>query len=226
MGPWRNHPLWISHVDVFIFVEPLASHSGLSRMYPSLRVPTFCLLLSSVLVLTGTVVGCTSSRSASHTDVQADEAWTPEQVKARIRAAAAEWSGTPHEWGGSSLDGVDCSGLVQSVYKSQFNVSVPRTTEDQATTGQTVSRSTLQPGDLVFFRITKTSKNRHVGIYISENEFLHASSSSGVRVSSLDTSYWTDRWWKARRVLNTDHRASSTSSDTLAGSSGQTNVGW
>lgn len=192
----------------------------------SLRAPVSLLLFSSVLLLAGTVGGCTGSHSASRTNVQTDETWTPEQVKAHLRSAAAEWSGTPHEWGGSSLDGVDCSGLVQSVYDSQFRVSVPRTTEEQAMTGQTVSRSTLQPGDLVFFRLAKTSKNRHVGIYISEKEFLHASSSSGVRVSSLDTSYWTERWWQARRVLTTDHRASSTSSDTSAAPAGQTNVGW
>lgn len=193
-------------------------------MTVSPRVPTSVVLL--LLLLAGTVVGCTGAQSATSTNVRTDKTWSPENIEARLHSAAAEWAGTPHEWGGSSFDGVDCSGLVRSVYESKFQASVPRSTEEQATTGQTVSRSTLQPGDLVFFRIDASSKNRHVGIYISGQKFLHASSSEGVRVSSLDTSYWTNRWWQARRILNTDHRTSSPPSDTTSVPSGHTNVGW
>jgi hypothetical protein len=65
--------------------------------------------------------------------------------------------------------------------------------------GTEVRRSQLQPGDLVFFRPSR--KDRHVGVYLSNGEFVHASASSGVTVSSLDDRYWKRTWWQARRVL-------------------------
>lgn len=195
-------------------------------MHCILQVPNSSPLLPIVLLCAGMLAGCVGSQSTTRTTVQTNKTWSPEDVESRLESAASEWAGTPHKWGGSSSAGVDCSGLVQSVYDTQFQVSVPRTTEQQARTGRAVSRSTLQPGDLVFFRIASTAKKRHVGIYISNDEFLHASSSEGVTISSLDQSYWSDRWWQARRVLHASHRASSASVDSTNGESRSANVGW
>jgi cell wall-associated NlpC family hydrolase len=88
---------------------------------------------------------------------------------------------------------------VQSVYATEFDMSLPRTTEAQVRVGREVSRSALQPGDLVFFR--PGWKDRHVGLYLSDGLFLHASSSSGVATSDLTRPYWRKRWWQARRVI-------------------------
>lgn len=148
---------------------------------------------------TSTTSSFPSSSSPSRSSATASETWTPSDAAAQIRAAADNWEGTPHDLGGTSHRGVDCSGLVQSVYTERFDISVPRTTDQQVTTGRSVQRSALQPGDLVFFR--PGWKKRHVGIYLSDGDFLHASSSQGVALSSLDNSYWTDHWWQARRLL-------------------------
>jgi cell wall-associated NlpC family hydrolase len=84
------------------------------------------------------------------------------------------------------------------LYENLFDIHLPRTTEGQVHAGVGLDKQDLQPGDLVFFRPSKT---RHVGIYLSGGEFAHASSSEGVMVSRLDESYWQETYWTARRVL-------------------------
>ena len=170
------------------------------------------------------LVGCSSSRPPAAVEGETSQEWTPETAENRLRSAAEDWDGTPHEWGGSSANGVDCSGLVQSVFAEEFQLSVPRTTEQQARVGRTVSRSALQPGDLVFFR--PAEKKRHVGIYLSNGDFLHASSSDGVRVSPLDRSYWTDHWWQARRVLRFSESDAQSAPDPPPKTPAAAKVGW
>ena len=103
-------------------------------------------------------------------------------------------------WGGTSPSGFDCSGLVQYVFK-QHCILLNRTTKTQFQQGTFVSKAALQPGDLVFFQNTYTTGISHVGIYIGNNEFIHASSSKGVTISSLSNSYWASHYYGARRVL-------------------------
>ncbi|MFB6247862.1 MAG: C40 family peptidase [Salinibacter sp.] len=146
------------------------------------------------------LAGCASSAETSSRSVSStDRAWTSAEAESRLRGAAKRWDGTPHQLGGTSRRGVDCSGLVQSVFANEFRVQVPRTTEQQVRAGRSVPRARLRPGDLVFFR--PGWKKRHVGIYLSDGQFLHASASSGVTVSSLRRDYWTEHWWQARRLL-------------------------
>lgn len=163
--------------------------------------------------------GCGTSRAPSNTSSTAAPQ-AAEDVKKSLRSAAADWRGVPHKWGGASKQGVDCSGLVQSVYRSAFRLSLPRTTEEQVDAGHRIQRSSLQPGDLVFFRHGR--KKYHVGIYVADGNFLHASSSEGVTVSPLDRTYWTDRWWQARRVLPTQASNQGASARSSAGSG----IGW
>lgn len=187
-----------------------------SRFFFSARAAACALLLSLL------VVGCGSSRAPSGEPVP-DTTRAATDVEAQLRSAAEKWRGVSHERGGSTRHGVDCSGLVQSVYQAHFGHSLPRTTDKQVQTGRKVQRSALRPGDLVFFRHAR--KKYHVGIYLSGGEFLHASSSEGVTVSPLDRPYWTERWWQARRLLSvsTDSsRAPSRSPPTKASSK----VGW
>ena len=115
-----------------------------------------------------------------------------------LRTEVETWRGTPHQWGGTDRGGADCSGFVMTLYRDLFDADVPRTTIQQAKAGAGVRRSALQPGDLVFFRPTR--KTRHVGVYLGEGEFAHASSSVGVTVSRLEQPYWRRIYWRARRL--------------------------
>ena len=116
-----------------------------------------------------------------------------------LRAEVETWRGTPHQWGGTDRSGADCSGFVMTLYRDLFGADVPRTTIQQAKAGSGVRRQALKPGDLIFFRPTR--KTRHVGVYLGEGEFAHASSSLGVTVSRLDQPYWRRIYWRARRLL-------------------------
>jgi len=177
-----------------------------------------------VFLLAGLLLtGCASSRSPSSASSSTASVQSAEAVETQLRTAAADWQHVPHEWGGTSRQGVDCSGLVQSVYASKFRLTLPRTTEEQVDAGRRVRRSSLKPGDLVFFRHKR--KKYHVGIYVADGEFLHASSSEGVTVSPLDRSYWNDRWWQARRILSVAADSSRGSSSPARQPSAE-KVGW
>ena len=119
------------------------------------------------------------------------------------------WQGTPHQWGGTSRSGIDCSALVQAIYSDAFEISLPRTTRDQSRIGKRVPRSKLKVGDLIFYKIN--SRTRHVGIYMGNDSFVHSSKSEGVAISPLDTPYWARRYWMARRILPVDETGLSNS---------------
>jgi cell wall-associated NlpC family hydrolase len=112
---------------------------------------------------------------------------------------AEEFLGTPYRSGGTSTNGVDCSGLTYAVYK-EVGVKLPRSSDDQARVGEPVSRDELAPGDLVFFG--SGSNVSHVGIYTGGGEFIHASTSArSVRFDRLDAKYFDQRFVTARRVM-------------------------
>lgn len=110
-----------------------------------------------------------------------------------------EWRGAPYRLGGSSRSGIDCSAYMQRLFSDQFAVRLPRTTLEQMRMGETVSRNTLEAGDLLFFQ--PSSKGRHVGVYLSEGFFVHAGTSTGVTISDLNNNYWRSSYVTAKRVL-------------------------
>jgi len=110
------------------------------------------------------------------------------------------WKGVPYKYGGLSKRGIDCSGFVQETFRTKFQVKLPRNTYRQSRTGEPVLRNELKAGDLVFFRLGYNL--RHVGIYLENDRFAHASTSKGVTLSNLNNSYWSRRYWKARRILS------------------------
>lgn len=121
-------------------------------------------------------------------------------VRQQVIATSKQYIGVPYVWGGSSPSGFDCSGLVQYAF-NRHGITLPRTTKQQWTVGTEISKSALQPGDLVFFANTYTSGISHVGIYVGDNQFIHASSSKGVIISSLSNSYWASHYYGARQIL-------------------------
>lgn len=116
-----------------------------------------------------------------------------------IIATAKKYIGSPYLWGGITPAGFDCSGYMQYVFKIH-GISLPRTSVQQSNFGTAVSKKNLKPGDLVFFN-TSGKGVSHVGMYIGNNQFIHSSSSKGVTISSLSSSYWSARYLSARRVL-------------------------
>ncbi|MCK4494045.1 MAG: C40 family peptidase [Methylococcales bacterium] len=117
---------------------------------------------------------------------------------ALLEAYLKKWRSVKYRFGGSSRRGIDCSAFVQQAFKKQFNFRLPRNTHGQVKRGKTIPKSKLKTGDLVFF---KTSRRvRHVGIYLKDNKFIHASSSKGVTQSSLKNVYWAKKYWKAKRL--------------------------
>lgn len=115
-----------------------------------------------------------------------------------LRTDAPNWLGIPYRWGGTTRRGIDCSAFVQQFVRQNLGVELPRTTASQQYEGVPIDQDELRAGDLVFFRRRGV---RHVGVYLSEGDFIHASSSRGVTVSSLSSDYWTRYYWMSRRIL-------------------------
>lgn len=116
-----------------------------------------------------------------------------------IISAAKPWLGTPYKYGGTDMDGVDCSGFVQQIYLQVFDIKLPRTTEEMFAEGSIVREGWLTCSDLVFFKNIRGSGVDHVGIYIGNDRFIHASSSSGVVISDLTSEYYSEHFVSARR---------------------------
>lgn len=114
-----------------------------------------------------------------------------------------KWYDTPYKYGGTSTKGIDCSAFTQNVYKSACNVSLLRSAREQYTQGTVIEDvEDLEPGDLVFFNTRRRVRPGHVGIYIGDRLFAHASTKLGVTVSSLDENYYNSRYMGARRIFD------------------------
>lgn len=112
-----------------------------------------------------------------------------------------KWWGTRYCMGGTTDRCIDCSAFTQSMMQSVYNISLPRTARDQYDATQRISYTELKQGDLVFFHTTGRVVS-HVGLYLGNNKFVHASSSNGVTISDLTESYWSARYIGAGRVTN------------------------
>jgi len=112
-----------------------------------------------------------------------------------------EWKGVKYKYGGNSKSGIDCSAFIQKTFKDKLNIILPRTTTYQATYGKEIHMENLEMGDLIFFKTGYDS--RHVGIYLGEGKFMHASTKRGVTISRLDNPYYSSHFWKIQRVIQT-----------------------
>lgn len=118
----------------------------------------------------------------------------------RVLLDIVDLLGTPYRYGGTDRDGIDCSGFTSRVYRGASLPPLPRSTRDQFRQGRPVQRDSLQFGDLVFFDTTGESPS-HVGLFIEDDVFAHASVSFGVTLSSLKSTYYKQRYVGARRVV-------------------------
>jgi len=118
----------------------------------------------------------------------------------RLQQAARRWLHTPYRLGGSDSTGVDCSALVQHIYRDVYGLNLPRSTHGQRRLGFSVAFAYLRSGDLLFFRMRPSGPLDHVGVYLGQGRFVHASSSRGVVISSLNDPFYRRHFVTARRV--------------------------
>jgi probable lipoprotein NlpC len=160
-----------------------------------IRQTWMTVLLLGLLAL---LAGCQSP--ASREPAVHGRLGNPNEVRSALIEQYQEWQGVPYRLGGQSRRGVDCSGFVQLTFRERFGLELPRDTQQQAHIGAQVSTQGLQPGDLLFFNTGHWSK--HVGIFIRDGQFLHASTSKGVIISDLDSPYWRKNYWQSRRLTD------------------------
>lgn len=129
----------------------------------------------------------------------------PNLLAENLVETAKSYEGTRYKYGGTTKKGMDCSGLVTTVYNSE-NIKLPRTTGELASSGNWIDLKEVQKGDLLFFATRRNSRTvNHVGIVTDARvgyvEFIHASTSAGVIISSLTEKYWYFAFVQARRIL-------------------------
>ena len=121
----------------------------------------------------------------------------------KVVKKAMSYEGTPYKYGGTTSKGMDCSGLVYTSYQS-IGKTLPRVSRDMPTAGTPIKRNSLKKGDLVFFNSGGGKTINHVGIVVSVSgnnvQFIHTTTSKGVRIDPLNEGYWKDKYLKAVRV--------------------------
>ena len=146
-----------------------------------------------VLLLALSIVSCGSFRKGS-------------KIKPRdgVVYYAKGYLGTPYALGGNTKGGIDCSGLIYNAYRQQ-GVRIPRTVDALRKKGKRISVDRAKKGDLIFFRTSRTRRLTHSGIVVGTKrgipQFIHASSSRGVIISTLDNTYWKKAYAQTRRLL-------------------------
>jgi peptidoglycan endopeptidase LytE len=124
--------------------------------------------------------------------------WNNPEERSLLVRVVRTFLGVPYKLGGSTLKGIDCSAFVKKIYEI-FNIQLPRTTREQFSIGIKVQKNQLEEGDLVFFR--ERGNRAHVGIYVGDNQFVHASSySREVKIDLLDAPYYSQRFLRGVRV--------------------------
>lgn len=124
----------------------------------------------------------------------------PSTPKEKMLMEILKYINTPYQFGGNSKNGIDCSAFTQRIYNS-CSIKLLRSAREQYMQGiEITDRDNLKFGDLVFFDTRKTVKPGHVGIYLDDNLFVHASSKNGVIVTPLNSDYYSERFMGARRI--------------------------
>jgi lipoprotein Spr len=121
-------------------------------------------------------------------------------IREKMLMEIIKYLGTPYKYGGNTKSGIDCSAFTQVIYREVFNINLERSARLQYNQGEIISKDDeLKYGDLVFFNTRKRVKPGHVGIYIGDNLFAHASTKKGVTITALDYDYYARTFMGARR---------------------------
>ncbi|MFK5952333.1 MAG: NlpC/P60 family protein [Desulfobacterium sp.] len=155
----------------------------------------FLMLLVMCLGCSSGYAGSIPPLSHAKSIVRLDHA---DQTRQALMTQYKKWANTPYRSGGMSRKGIDCSGLVHMIFLQKFGIELPRTVARQAKVGKKINKKKLQPGNLVFFKTG--ARSRHVGIYVGNQKFLHASAKKGVIISTLKNPYWAPKIWKVIKV--------------------------
>jgi cell wall-associated NlpC family hydrolase len=198
----NSYKLFQRYLKIFPFNLPL----------PELKTESYELLLVrykytivkfSFLIVIFFSISCYSS-SRFKADNQTAKDKTDNNARylssnSNLDAFVADWLGTPYKYGGLSRNGVDCSGFAYLLMLHVYNKKIPRTSKNQYYKGRKINRARLMKGDLLFFRGTRGRGIDHVGIYLANDRFVHASSKEGVIISSLSEEYYEKRYVGACR---------------------------
>lgn len=175
------------------------------------HIATCIALLVATLLLTG----CHSKRAVQRTDnrhggvanTRLDNDWSRLDIElgkrdnAALYRCAKEWLGVPYKYGGQSKRGADCSGFVCQVFSKVYGVQLQRNSRKiYFFDCDEIQSSKLREADLVFFATGKSQQINHVGIYLKQNKFVHATSSRGVIVSDMSERYWSNALVACGRV--------------------------
>ncbi len=126
--------------------------------------------------------------------------------KERFLVELVKYLNAPYQYGGNSKDGIDCSAFTMQVYKKSFDIDLPRTAREQYKNDKVFEdKELLKFGDLIYFDTSKIYFPGHVGIYLENDLFAHASASNGVIISSLNNYYYSDKFVGANRVKAKKH---------------------
>ena len=112
------------------------------------------------------------------------------EVNVKLLTFILDWRGTPYSYGGNDKTGVDCSAFSQHLYESVFGMSIPRVSNDIYMKSMPIKRMNLYQGDMVFFVTSSSDRITHMGVYLWDGYFAHASSSKGVMISNLSQGYY------------------------------------
>ena len=153
----------------------------------------------TAIIISSFIYSCVTTSVNRGSRFSQEEALNP--TCQNIMDVAQYWLGVPYLYGGDTMHGVDCSGFVQVVFQETFNIELPRTTEEMYSSGNYIRDNVLNCGDLLFFKNIRGRGVDHVGIYIGNNKFVHASSSQGVTISDFDSDYYQEHFVSARRYF-------------------------
>lgn len=156
--------------------------------------------MKKILIILLIIAGFTSCKVAKQDVVVQTQKPVKEKPRGKhkvsdLRAYCLDWLGTPHRMGGTTKQGVDCSGFVCNVYKEIYGISLPRRSQDMAKVCKIIKdKNDLKEGDLVFFNNKKGGTINHVGIFLDKDKFIHTSSSKGVTIGRFSETYWAERF--------------------------------
>lgn len=151
------------------------------------------------LLLFGLTLFLLSSCAAKYTTH--GKSTIPSAQADQLRQAAEQWIGTPYRYGGNSHQGIDCSGLACQLYQQVFDYKLPRQANAQRNLGYSVHYPYLKSGDLIFFRFAGDERIEHVGLYLGDKQFIHASTTRGVVIDRLDDPYYQKHIVVIKRIL-------------------------